>query len=154
MQNTDHDDAARDRRKGRADTRPDDVHVLEHPPKTRGNGLVALGLDLTDHRLLQAHGLFRRQSRQQHELSQLPAELVKILDLRGARAAVLQVQPHRESIDERKLAVVEGRQLASNAPTGGFPHASLNSARKVSRARANRERTVPSATPSESPISS
>ena len=55
---------------------------------------------------------------------------------------------------DRQLVVVERGEPPPHRRTGQSGHTSLNCARSPSRARARRDFTVPTAMPSEKPISS
>ena len=66
----------------------------------------------------------------------------------------VQVSLNRDPLLDRQLVVVKLGEAPPHRRTGQSGHTSLNCARSPSRARARRDFTVPTAMPSENPISS
>ena len=96
--------------------------------------------------------LVGRRRRRGHP--QETADVLELGELAGTRRAVLDVTLERDHLADRQLAIVEGCQTPPHRRAGQQPHTSLNSARRASRALARRDFTVPTAIPSENPISS
>ena len=72
----------------------------------------------------------------------------------GAGRAILEVAFEGDHLAHGQFAIVKGCEPPTYRRAGQQPHTSLNSARRASRALASRDLTVPTAMPSENPISS
>ena len=86
-----------------------------------------------------------------------PQETADVLELgqfAGAGRAILEVAFEGDHLAHGQFAIVKGCQPPTYRRAGQQPHTSLNSARRASRALASRDLTVPTAMPSENPISS
>ena len=82
------------------------------------------------------------------------ADVLELAQVARARRAIVQVGLDRDELADRQLAIVKGLETPPHRRAGQERHTSLNCARSASRARASRDLTVPTAMPSEKPISS
>ena len=82
------------------------------------------------------------------------ADVAQLAEIAGTRGAVVQMPFNRNQLGDRQLTVVEGLKTPPHCCAGQERHTSLNWARSASRARASLDFTVPTAIPSEKPISS
>ena len=86
--------------------------------------------------------------------TQRVADVLQLAKIAGTRRAIVQMRFNRNQLANSQLAIVEGLETPPHCRAGQERHASLNWARSASRARASLDFTVPTAIPSENPISS
>ena len=77
-----------------------------------------------------------------------------VTSLREAVLALVHVRLDRDTLLHREFVVMKRGEALPHRQTGQSGHTSLSCARSPSRARARRDFTVPTAIPSEKPISS
>ena len=122
-------------------------------PHARRPGFVRLGAHAADDAGPQAGPVVGRRRRRRQPQRRRPRSEARADRGRtaGSRAGAL-----RSAISsrDRQLAVVERRETPPHCRAGQERHTSLSCARSASRARASRDFTVPTAMPSENPISS
>ena len=152
MQHPEHDGAADDRRRRGRERDPHQVHVVEEAPRARGPRLVRFRFHPADDARLQPRPVVGRPRRGGE--AQRVADGLQHARFGQARRALVEVILDRDLLADFQLVVVERRQTTPHYAAGEPRHTSLNSARKASRARASRDLTVPTAIPSENPISS
>jgi hypothetical protein len=81
-------------------------------------------------------------------------DFLHLIQIAAARRAIVEVRLYRDEVADGQLAIVERLETPPDCRAGQERHASLSWARSASRARARRDFTVPTAMPSEKPISS
>ena len=113
---------------------------------------VRLRAHPADHAGLQPGPVVRRRGSGRR--AQRVADRPRALAALRARRAFLDVRFDRDQLADGQLAIVEGRKPTPDRRTGQEGHTCLSCARRLSRARARRDLTVPTAMPSENPISS
>src|SRR5688572_20360813 len=87
-------------------------------------------------------------------IAQLFTQIVNRLDLGDTVGTPGEMLRHPQHLSAAKLAVGVGAQLSANVLAIAANHVDLKAARRFSRARAGRDFTVPTATPSVPAISS
>ena len=123
------------------------MHVLEHPMGARAKGFVRLRAHPADHAGLQPGPVVRR--RRSGRRAQRIADRPELSQLLRAGRAFLDVRFDRDHLADGQLAIMEGRNPTPDRRTRQERHACLSCARRLSRARARRDLTVPTAMPSE-----
>ena len=141
-----------DRRGGRCQPDPHQVHIVERAARTRGPRFVRFGAHPADHAWLEPGPVVGRP-RARRQPQRVPDRLNRA-ELARAGRTFTDVMFDCDRLGDRKLAIVKRLETTLDCGAGQKRHASLSSARSASRARASRDFTVPTATPSENPISS